>query len=62
MQNEFAEELELQLTQTGREKRKPHESRGLLSFMDSSYDAYIYTDICHRVLFFFSPCYNLFIG
>lgn len=30
--------------------------------MDSSYDAYIYTDICHRVLFFFLPVIICLLG
>lgn len=60
-QREFAgDELELQLTQAGRENGKPSETWELLSFVDSSYPTYIYTDLYHRVLFFL--CYNLFIG
>lgn len=63
MQREFSEEkkleLEFPLTQTERGNGKPYENRRLLSVMDSSCDAYVYTDVCHRALFF---CYNLFIG
>ena len=44
-------ELEFGLTLTGRRNGEPCETRGLLSVVDSGCDAYVYTDVRHRVLF-----------